>query len=429
MLAPKPVCWSFAEEGQAWLERGADAFEVLHGLARPGVTWACANAPYDVAIAMSRDYELMLELFKKYERGEIFDVSVAATLDAIAEGRMTEGAILDRSGKYLLKYGDHGPATNRFSLLNVVHFYLNRLDAKENDLYRLKYGDLDPLPTDHWPIEAQKYPLDDARNQFEAAKIQRVVCQNIGPIRDQFHDLLPQIKHTHMTHQTRAHLIMHLGSIYGLRTDPVRIAELEAEVVKVRLDGDAKFRALGFIKTEPHLFTRTGTRKDDDGKDNGTLVKRKVILAYGGDESKACTSCEGTGKVISAKSGNEVNCKPCAATGLDVPFSVPRTPADGVCADRDILKESGNDDLVAWAEFGLLDKLELVYLPWLKQGVSQPINVRANILVSTGRSSYDGLLQLLPGMARECIVPPSHVTVEKVEDDYQLQPGEEWADE
>ncbi len=68
--------------------------------------------------------------------------------------------------------------------------------------------------------------------------------------------------------------------------------------------------------------------------------------------------------------------------------------------------DSGDDDLTAWAEFGLHDKMEQTYLPWLKKGTDRPINVRANILVSTARSSYDGLLQLIPPLARECIVAP-----------------------
>ncbi len=407
MLAPKPVCWSF-DDGvrKAWLERGAQAFQTLHELAKPGNVWACSNFPYDAGVAGARDASLLTKLFDLLERGEVHDVEVAATLDAIAEGRMTEGTILDRDGQPLRRYGDHGPATNRIKLENAVWLYLGRRNAKENDEYRLLYGQLDDLPTDQWPESARQYPLDDATNQREVAIVQRKVCKNIGPIGMASSDPLPSIRHSHLTHQSRAHFIMHLGSIYGLRTDAKRIAELEAEVTKVRAAGDAHFRALGFIKTEAHAFTRSGTRKDDDGKDNVAEVKRRVVVAFGGSLEVKCGTCHGTTKVKSDKSGADVNCKACNATGLDVPPQVPRTPSGGICGDRDILKDSADQDLIDWAAYGEHDKMEQTYLPWLKKGVDKPINVRANILVSTARSSYDGLLQLIPPLARECVIAP-----------------------
>lgn len=427
-LAPKPVCWSFADEKQSWLERGAAAFETLHGAARPGVTWAMSNAPFDAAVGGGRDRALLLAWFEKLERGEIHDVEVAATLDAIAEGRMTEGMILDRDGAPLRRYGDHGPATNRIKLDNAVWLYLGRRNAKENDEYRLRYGELADLPEDQWPESARQYPLDDARNQYDVAVVQRQVCKNIGPIGVALEDLLPTIRHSHLTHQTRAHMIMHLGSVWGLRTDPVRIAELEAEVAKVRAAGDAKFRALGFVKTRPVEHTRTGTRKDDDGKDDIAEVKRRVVVAYGGSLEAKCPECHGTTKTKSAKSGSQVNCKACNATGLEVPPQVPRTPAGGICGDRDILKDSADEDLIAWAAYGELDKLEQTYIPVLKLGVGKPWCIRSNVLVSTARSSYEGVIQLLPPMAREAIIAPPMFTEIDVPDDYQLQPGEEWVE-
>lgn len=427
VLAPKPVCWSFDTGDQQWLERGAAAFETLHGLARPGVTWAIANAPFDCAVMGARDASLLHEIFQKLERGEIHDVLVAATLDAIAEGRMMEGMIVDRDGAPIREHVDTGKVTNRINLENAVWLYLGRKNAKENADFRLLYGELDALPTSSWPAAAAQYPLDDAKNHRDVAVVQRKVCKNLGRIGHLDENFLPTIKHSHLTHQCRAHLIMHLGSIWGLRTDPVRIAELEAEVAKVRSDGDAKFRALGFIKTEKIEITRTGTRKDSDGKDDVAAVKRRVVVAYGGSLDAKCSECGGSTKVKSEKTAAFINCKACNATGLDVPAQVPRTPAGGICGDRDILMDSGDDDLVAWAKFGEVDKLELVYLPWLRKGVDQPICVRSNILVSTGRSSYEGLLQLVPALARECIVAPTFTSTAEVPDDYQLQPGEEWS--
>lgn len=435
VLAPRPVVWSFADAAQSWMARGREGFEQLHGAARPGVTWAMSNAPFDAAVAGGRDFELLKLLFDKYERGEIHDVEVAATLDAIAEGRVLEGCILDRDGQPLRQSGSN-KTTNRIRLENAVKLYLGRDDAKVNDEYRTKYGELEELPTELWPPEARQYPLDDARNQYDVAVVQRRVCKNIGPIGINGVDYLPTIRHTHLTHNVRAHLVMHLGSVYGIRTDPKRIAELEADIRKVRLAGDRKFRDLNFIKTEaPPIDPATGQPKlkrdgtpadTDDGKDNGCEVKRRVIVAFGGSVDEKCPKCSpyvnderyGLGRGPFGKPpkptkrnpnpvGGAVGCKECNATGLAVPPQVPRTDAGGVCADRDILKDSGDDDLVAWAEYGEHDKLELTYLPWLRTGINAPINVKANVLGAvTARSSYEGLIQLIPPLARECIIAP-----------------------
>lgn len=416
MPTPKPVVWSFADGKQAWMERGAEAFEVLHTIMRPGVIAALFNAPFDLANAAARDPELMLEIFAKYERGEIFDCQVAMMLDAVAEGRLLEGTLIDRDGHQL---------TNNLS--GCTYIYTGRSDAKANDQYKLLYGDLDALPIAQWPPEAQQYPLDDAQNTRDDAEIMMRVCQNLGPIGVPGRKDLPLITHTHLSHNERAHLIMHLGSIFGLRTDPKRLEELKAEIAIIRRDGDKKFRDLKFIKTEPVVFTRTGERKDEDGKDDTHEVKRRVILAYGGSLDQPCTTCSkyalfhGVGRgpfgkqkppSINAKTGavklhepSVVYCKDCNGTGLFVPSLVPRTPSHGICADRDVLTESSDADLEAWAEFGKHDKMEQTYGPALEKGISQPINIEANPLLATARTSYKGIIQLIPALARECVIP------------------------
>lgn len=408
MATPKPVVWSFCDGAEQWLERGKEAFEVLHGCMRPGCTLALFNAPFDLANAAARDRELMLQIFEKYKRAEIFDCQVAMKLDAVAEGRMLEGTLIDRDGKQLTE-----------NLGGCTYLYTGRTNAKENDRYKLLYGDLDPLPIEEWPAEARQYPLDDARNTYDDAVIMRKVCQNIGRIGVPGRNDLPLITHDHLTHNVRAHFIMHLGSIFGLRTDRKRIDELKAEVAVIRKEGDKKFRDLKFIKTEAPEYARTGTRKDDDGKDDTREVKRRVILAYGGDVLNTCEKCYpyrddpkyglGRGPFGKVKKegqpGSATYCKECDGTGLFIPALVPRSPAGGVCADRDVLTESSDPDLEAWAEFGKHDKMEQTYLPEFERGVDQPINIQSNPLVATARTSYKGIIQLIPALARECVIP------------------------
>lgn len=416
MPTPKPVVWSFADDDGSFLLRGADAFTQLKTYMDPAFLLALFNAPFDLANAAARDPELMRAIFAKYERGEVFDVQVAMALDAVAEGRMLEGTLIDRDGHQL---------TN--NLEGATYLYTGRKDAKENDAYKLMYGDLDPFPTEEWPVEARQYPLDDAKNTRDDAVIMMQVCQNLRQIGVPGRNDLPQIKHTHLTHNQRAHYIMHLGSIWGLRAHLPTIEKLEAHVAKIRSEGDAKFRALKFIKTETHEFTKTGTRKDDDGKDNAREVKRRVIVAYGGSLENKCEKCgpyaaefgQGRGPFGKQKTPKPtqrnpnpqpgppsiVYCKDCDGTGLFVPALVPRTEGHGVCADRDVLEESSDEDLEAWAEYGKVDKLEGTYLPAMRRAVKQPLNTEVNPLLATARTSYKGIIQLIPPDARECIIP------------------------
>lgn len=416
MPTPKPVVWSFTDDTRSWLARGAEAFQYLKKYMSPGTLLALFNAPFDLANASARDRELMLMVFEKYKLEEIFDCQVAMALDAVAEGRMLEGTLIDRDGHQL---------TN--NLEGCTYLYTGRPDAKENAAYKLLYGELDQFPIEQWPAEARQYPLDDSKNTRDNAAIMMRVCQNLRRIGVPGRNDLPLIDHTHLTHTQRAHFIMHLGSVWGLRADLKRIEELEAEVKKVRSEGDAIFRKLKFIKTETHEFTKTGTRKDDDGKDDAHEVKRRVIIAYGGDPLNACEKCGpfmsqfglGRGPFGKQKTPKPtkrnpnpqplppsvVYCPECDGTGLVIPALVPRTPAHGICADRDVLEESSDPDLEAWAEYGKVDKLEGTYLPALRRAVAQPLNIEPNPLLATARTSYKGIIQLIPPNARECVIP------------------------
>jgi hypothetical protein len=392
-LAPKGVVGSYFDGSQGWLERFPSALETIEGLLTPGRVIAGANIAYDWAVIAAEKPGLLRLVFEKYRRGEVFDVQIAAALDAVAEGRMLDGMVLDRNGAPLRKHGETGPITNRFSLENCVWLYLGRRDAKQNDEYRLRYGELDALPIEQWPESAKQYPVDDAKNTYDVAKVQRTTCQNLGPISAQFAPAPPLLPHTHQTHNARAAWVMHLGSVWGFRTDAERIEKIEAKLARLYAEGAAYFQACGFIKTEGK----------DAGKKNTKAIKREVALAFGTDPNSKCPKCGGTGKVASEKTGKPVNCKACDSTGLALASTVPLTDGDGISCERDTLEGSENERLVKWAELARNDKMRDTYLPWLKGGLLHAINDRPNPLIATGRCSYEGLVQLVPPDARECI--------------------------
>lgn len=143
--------------------------------------------------------------------------------------------------------------------------------------------------------------------------------------------------------QCRAAFALHLGAAWGIRTDGTKVDKLAAEVEKLHAATEAKFQAAGFLR--------------QDGTKDTAKIKELVERAYVG--------------------------------------APPRTPAGAVSISRDTLLESG-DELLAELADNEPEKIRNTYLPFLREGVERPINLRPNVLVASGRTSYEGLIQLLP---------------------------------
>jgi len=81
----------------------------------------------------------------------------------------------------------------------------------------------------------------------------------------------------------------------------------------------------------------------------------------------------------------------------------PTTDGGGVSTERKVLEESGDPVLEALGEVSKWEKLA-TYLPSLEAAAKAPLNVRPNVLLASGRTSYEGLVQLMPrkGGVREC---------------------------
>ena len=417
LLTPPGVCGSFSTGAESWVELFPGYLDTLEGALKPGTTLAVANGAFDFGVAVAPVKggrwtgrpELLKLIFAKHERGEVFDILIAMALDAVAGGHLFKDPVT--GGPLRMPAdpvtGKAGKLSYRYSLAMTLYLLTGEVGAKDNADFVLRYHEFENMPIEAWPEKARVYPADDARNTYRCAEILAAKGRNLGK--------LERHAWTHLTHQTRAAWAMHLMSAWGLRTDGGRVAALAA-----RVDGEhAKtldtFKASGLIS--------------EDGKNNGAEIKRRVILAYSmgvavGSEAAAvasdaagglpnCPDCKGTGKTHRAKvsektgkplKGSTINCVTCSSAGIAIPPSVPRTPAGGVKTDRDTLSESGDDLLEAFADAGENDKLRDTYLPFLRQGVEIPINVRGNVLVDTGRASFEGLIQLLPkrGGVREC---------------------------
>lgn len=371
-----------------------DAAEGLFGAAASGRTLlAFANAPYDVAVLAAEDlaaaadgerYRDVLGLaVEACLLGNVHDVLRAQELHAIAEGNLGQDP---RTGGLLAR-------TGRYSLDLVTSLVLGREDAKVRDSYRTRYGVLADVPIEDWPPEACEYPLDDAKNTWLAAAAQLAgggAGATPGPHKN-LEDMAAQVS---------AHLAAHLGAVWGLRSDKVALDVL------VRRAQDL---SVAFRRRHASFF------KKSDGKEDGKAVRTAVARAYGSEGT--CAVCRGGGDALSVKSGNKVVCKACSGTGLHLSPSVPLTPGGGVAKGKDALLESGDPDLVAYAE-NQPEKILSTYAPWLAGGVGRPITLRPNPILATLRMSYGDVTQTMPRDAlkfadgtndglgvRECLVP------------------------
>jgi hypothetical protein len=317
-----------------------------------------ANIAYDFGVACARWSQLIPLVFSKYERCQVYDILIMQALDAIAGGHLYRhpetGERLKINGKYADRY-----SLELCALLELGH------TAKDNDAWRLRYKELSGVSFDQWPEIAIQYPIDDARNTLGVALSQ----------------VARKARNAHeLSRECRAQWSMHLGSVRGLRTDELRVSKLKEKIREHYEKDVAQFRDVGLITAE--------------GKENGKLLKILVARAYGA--SQQCTECTGGGKVTSKKTGKPINCPRCASSGLEIPADAPRTKSGGWATDRDTLVESGDPLLEAYAELSKLEKIRDTYIPYLETGISTAINVKPNVLVESGRASYDGLVQLLP---------------------------------
>lgn len=262
LLAPPIVCGSLAKRDPhgvstqlshiRFSEGGTPTtLQVVEEKLSLDVIWVGANIAYDFACVLAERPDLFPLIWKAYEEARVFDVQIASSLHAIAQGRMRDGDLFRPDGTKI--------QSGRYSLEECVREWLGRSDAKRNDRFRLSYALLEHLPISEWPEDARQYPVDDAVNTLEVAEAQLARAQNL-------HDLPPQV---------HAAFCIHLGTVWGLRADEARVAEFKGHVDSHLRELTAWAREQGFMRA------KVKKRPDDLSKDTAAL-KERVFKAYGG---------------------------------------------------------------------------------------------------------------------------------------------------
>lgn len=359
LLAPPIVCGSFADQqlftGGILRSKSETISLVEHALthlSEKDTVWCGANIAYDWGCILAVRPDLLFLVWKAYAEERVFDVLIAGTLDAIYDGRLRSE---DGPTELFMRNGKK-IQSGRYSLQSVTEDYLGRTDAKQNDRFRLSYALLEPLHIDQWPEEARQYPIDDAVNTLEVAEVQLKVCNNLHNLPAQAH----------------AAFCAHLGSIWGMRIDTQRATALKASVDE-NLARVQAF-ALEHNLVKPKWKGRKPNKVIDGYSKDTKLLKEMVFQAYDG-----------------------------------LP---PKTDGGDISTSREALSESGHPVLEQFAEASKWEKLR-TYADELASLGTAPMNVSCNILLSTGRASYSGLIQLIPrkGGVREC---------------FSARPGKSW---
>lgn len=465
-------------------ERAAELFSLV--LEDPRKVLGGANIPFDLAVMAlyfaKKGVDVMPQIFEMLEQGRVFDIQTAEALHAIAEGHL----FLDPRTGGQIRGADGKPG--RYSLYSVVDMVLDRRDAKVNDEWRLRYGELDGIPIEQWPQNARDYPIDDARNTCEAMLAQVGYLPKVVPSHRfiKFPDggqacadcgttiwggtckaVRPHRNLQDLSNQVYTAFALHLASAWGLRINQESVDKIEREALRGKDGADKPFIASGVLRADGSQDlaatkrlvaiaygakdpcpTCKGTGKVQSPKAKvircreckGACVATKMtpaVLAWKVGHPKGCEACNNTGKYLDPldlvvcyggteqdpETGKDRKIKTCDGTGLVLTEDVPRSEKDGVGYGRDALNESGDDHLVDLAAYQEDAKDLNVYVPFFRRARMPvaghgplclhvpskgkedctcpgpykdiPLTLWPNVIVETGRVSYEGIIQLI----------------------------------
>ena len=455
ILAPPIVCGSTAsfeggsETSRVFVGPAAAVQEIRTLLDDPDAIIVGANIAFDFGCLTNADPSLLPAIFRAYEEGRVHDVLIAQALDAVANGHLGkhpsgDGPLTDSKGRQ----------TERYSLDVCVRLVLNRNDAKENDFWRQRYAILERVPFELWPFEAVQYPKDDAWNTVEVAAVQLAYTGLEEPFRN-LSDLPAQCETAFALHLGAMWGVRSDADRVSLLEE--RATELHVEYVKrfqaygfFKTDKKGKLVedtaavaravAIAYGASEPcDLCGKLGRVQKQvtvpcrglkvKNRFKGCTAKKKILAApaavapssnfqgledpsqgrvvemdepelspdYFAIDPDSCSTCLGTGET--KKPGNIVICPECRGTGFDIDPkglpSLPRTEKGGVSSSRDTMSESGDETLI---EFGKnkQEKILKTYLPFIKRGLRAPITFKPNVLLESGRVSYEDIIQTFP---------------------------------
>ena len=386
LLAPRCVCVTLSGQGEppaavtrsssvvvsdhdsgwgALLGRKAGAGALLATLQRPEVNLVAHNAAFDVAVACRLlEEELGVDLFHGLDKAGaplgfgVFDLydPEAENCATIYDTQIREQLLAIAEDRYKFDHRTGKPARFNLAALVLSYFGIDLSPVKKgDDVWRLRYNELDGVPVGQWPLDAQTYAVDDATWALRVAVRQSkamnhdgggVLVDSQGHVTDEYQ-------------QTAAAFALHLCAIWGVRTDGPMVSDFAAETERAVEEAQEAGRRAGFLR-------KNGSR---DMKKLYAIVSK----AYGGVPPRN------------------------APTG--------RFPEGSIKTDADTLRDSGSPDLIAYAEGSIHRTTQQRYLPQLQLGTDHAMTSSPRPLKRTGRCAWSDPNQHNPprrGRYREC---------------------------
>lgn len=334
---------------------------------------------FDLCVLAAEDEKLLSLIFAEIDAGRIRDTKIRQMIIDNAEGKL----------KFVFneETGEFNKQNYQLFMLVMRHLHRDIKHLKKgDDVWRLRFNELDGLPVVEYPLEASTYAIGDAVDTEGVFLSQEAYCEPHG---------LPGGLEAEIG-QTQAAWALYLTGGWGVRTDPPAVAKLKTEVT-------ADFRTAIEV-AQRHGLIRRGKKESKNQK-----AIRDAIAEWYGARQRPMKYTEGGKKgrpqiAMDREQLTEVEC----LCGLNF-HACPCKPDenDGI-----------HKGLWAVAESTRLGKLLSTYISALERGTIFPLCSSYNAIIETFRTScsqgmkIDGVpmgcnLQNPPRKhgVRECFVP------------------------
>ena len=274
-LAPQAACFTFCRETFVpTIYHASEAHDILKRVLQEASPLVGANTCYDTAVICSNYPDLLPLVFNAYRDGRVRDIQLDQRLIDLAYGRLD--GYYDASGVYV-KFS--------YSLAALHERYGLGALAKGEDTWRLRYGELIPVPMHAWPAEAKEYALNDALATLKVHLAQQAHAEFIG-------DGIAQ---------ARKAFALHLQSCRGMVTDP-RACDEFLDETKEEIARCQKLLEEHKILRDASFGKRAGSKDTKAAQARMVQVCRELDiepkLTAGGGISLDAEACRDTGDEI-----------------------------------------------------------------------------------------------------------------------------------
>lgn len=326
------------------------------------------NAAFDLRVLAAHVPGLLRTIMDAIDDGRVWDTRIRAKLLALSVGELRMRVAHD---------GKLRPAAFDLATLVGRYFGADIRASKQHDAWRLRYHELDGVPLESWPDSAVDYAIEDAVWTYRILRVQVTEAEELdrhapAPIQETAGPASSPPRLCGEVREVQADLALQLAGSWGLRCDPDAVTRTIQDWTRRSLEGRQLGEQAGWIR-------RKGRDKGKPGTVNKAVLQARVTRAY-------------------------------TDAGRDVPMTAPSAtyPHGQVRTAEEVLRESGDPDLEAYAESLSATGWLAKYAPILRAGTEGPVTYSPNSLVSTGRTSIkDPPMQQPPrsGGFRECFVP------------------------